>query len=232
MKIDIALETIQSEDVFKGIEYLNRQSNPSEVLDAYKEIVKRYYWESKDLANVVMISLAAIQYADILQKEAGLGIEETGEIQGKAASIAYNLASYTWPGWMEEGIELSAMEFKIGLEAAKLNLRLLDELKAEHIKLARAYWMTGAHRLTLQDADNAIYCFERSLKYADWADNKEETLLAQGFMVLAQMLQSDDNRASDEKLLGDLKAKLEDLPDGDAYSQQIDTAYNFLFQSK
>ncbi len=101
----------------------------------------------------------------------------------------------------------------------------------DNLQLARAYWMTGAHRLTLHNAGEAIYCFERSLKYADWADNPEETLLAQGYMILAQMLQSEKVDAQDLELLENLKKKMFELPDGDAFVGQIETTYDVVFGS-
>ena len=65
MKIDIALETMKNDDYFKAVEYLSRQSNPLEILDAFKEIAKRLYWESKDMAGVIIFSGAAIQFAQM-----------------------------------------------------------------------------------------------------------------------------------------------------------------------
>ena len=65
MKIDIALETMKNDDYFKAVEYLSRQSNSLEILDAFKEIAKRLYWESKDMAGVIVFSGAAIQFAQM-----------------------------------------------------------------------------------------------------------------------------------------------------------------------
>ncbi len=231
MKIDMALETMKNDDYFKAIEYLSRQSDPLEILDAFKEIAKQLYWDSKDMAGVIIISGAAIQFAQMSVQNTSVKEDVARQMKEKAAAIAYNLASYTWPGWNKEGLEISIVEQKIGMEAAKTNLRLIEEMGRDNIQLARAYWMTGAHRLTLNNPDEAIYCFERSLKYADWADNREETLLAQGYMILAQMLQSEKVGAQDLELLENLKKKMVELPDGDGFVGQIETTYNVVFGS-
>ena len=231
MKIDIALETMKNDDYFKAVEYLSRQSNPLEILDAFKEIAKRLYWDSNDMAGVIIFSGAAIQYAQMSVQSVSVKEDVVGQMKEKAAAIAYNLASFTWPGWDKEGLEISITEQNIGMEAAKTNLRSIEEMGGGNLQLARAYWMTGAHRLTLHNADEAIYCFERSLKYADWADNREETLLAQGYMILAQMLQSEKVDAQDLELLENLKKKMLELPDGDAFLGQIETTYDVVFGS-
>lgn len=232
MKIDIALDTMKNDDYYKAVEYLSRQSNPLEILDAFKEIVKRLYWESKDMAGVIIFSGAAIQFGQMSIQSASVKEDVIRQMKEKSAEIAYNLASFTWPGWNEEGFEISITEQNIGMEAAKTNLRLIEGMDGDNLQLARAYWLTGAHKLTLNDADEAIYFFERSLKYADWADNTEETLLAQGYMIFAQMLQSDEVGTKDLELLEQLKKKMVELPDGDAYVQQIETTYDFVFRPK
>ena len=231
MKIDIALETMKNDDYFKAVEYLSRQSNPLEILDAFKEIAKRLYWDSNDMAGVIIFSGAAIQYAQMSVQSVSVKEDVVGQMKEKAAAIAYNLASFTWPGWDKEGLEISITEQNIGMEAAKTNLRSIEEMGGGNLQLARAYWMTGAHRLTLHNTDEAIYCFERSLKYADWADNREETLLAQGYMILAQMLQSEKVDAQDLELLEKLKKKMVELPDGDTFVGQIETTYDVVFSS-
>ena len=231
MKIDMALETMKNDDYFKAIEYLSRQSDPLEILDAFKEIAKQLYWDSKDMAGVIIISGAAIQFAQMSVQNTSVKEDVARQMKEKAAAIAYNLASYTWPGWNKEGLEISIVEQKIGMEAAKTNLRFIEEIGGDNLQLARAYWMTGAHTLTLNNPDEAIYCFERSLKYADWADNREETLLAQGYMILAQMLQSEKVGAQDLELLENLKKKMVELPDGDGFVGQIETTYNVVFGS-
>ncbi len=231
MKIDIALETMKNDDYFKAVEYLSRQSNSLEILDAFKEIAKRMYWDSNDMAGVIIFSGAAIQYAQMSVQSVSVKEDVVGQMKEKAAAIAYNLASFTWPGWDKAGLEISITEQNIGMEAAKTNLRSIEEMGGGNLQLARAYWMTGAHRLTLHNADEAIYCFERSLKYADWADNREETLLAQGYMILAQMLQSEKVDAQDLELLEKLKKKMVELPDGDTFVGQIETTYDVVFSS-
>ncbi len=231
MKIDIALETMKNDDYFKAIEYLSRPSNPLEILDSFKEIVQRLYRDSKDMAGVIIFSGAAIQLTQMSILTGSFKEDVVLKMKQKAAAIAYNLASFTWPGWNEEGLELGLTEQNIGMEAAKTNLRFIEEIGGDNMQFARAYWMTGAHRLTLNHADEAIYCFERSLKYADWADHTEETLLAQGYMILAQMMQSGDVGTQDLELLENLLKKMVELPGGDAYAGQIETTYEVVFGS-
>jgi tetratricopeptide (TPR) repeat protein len=224
LMIDIALDYLRTEDTFRAMQYLERQADQAAALEAFNLLMKTLYWDERDLANVLIVGISGIHFG--ISTSEALAKSNPGRavaLKQATARIAYNLASYTWPGWEEAGVEISINDQQVGQMAARVNLRLLKELESDDITLARAYWMNGAHHLMLGEPDDALACFERSLRHADWADNRGETLLAQGFMILAD-IQSSQERPAGEKLLADLYERLGEVPGGEAFVEQIKAA--------
>jgi hypothetical protein len=178
--IDTALTYLVEVDTFTAIEYLDQQDDPLTVANVYSTLVMRLYWEDKNLPAVVAIARAGIQYgltAAAMASDHDLAME----IKSVAKEVAYNLASFTWPGWDEPGMIISQSDVAIGLDAAKTNLRLADELKKGDLPLSRAYWMLGRHYLASGHLDKAKACFAKAENFAIAASAEADRLLAQGF---------------------------------------------------
>jgi hypothetical protein len=145
------------------------------------------------------------------------------EIKSVAKGLAYNLASFTWPGWDEPGMVISQSDVAIGLDAAKTNLRLANELAKGDLPLSRAYWMLGGHYLASGNWSQAEACFNKAKDYAETANEESERLLARGFSLLAVLLASPDN-VDARNQLDQVKSRMAQLEQGESLVKQIDTA--------
>ena len=210
-------------DSFAAIEYLNQQPDPLAVINSYSELVVQLYWDQKDLPAMVAMARAGIQYG--LTKSTALADLELAEkLKSTAKGMAYNLASFTWPGWAEPGIIIYPSDVRIGLDAAKTNLRLAHDLNKPPLPLSRAYWMLGGHYLALGNLTEAKANFEQAGDYAKAANSEADQLLAEAFFLMATLLAAEDHQASQARL-ADTKDALSQLEHGDHFVKQIDTAW-------
>lgn len=220
-----ALKLMQEEDNFSAIEYLNQHADHVEVMDTYMELVKYYYWEEKDLPTVVMISRAGIQEG--LNIAASLEVnfpDESQAILERTRALAYNLASFTWPGWDEPGIKIDESDLAAGFDAAKVALRIGRELGLDELRISRAKWMLAAFYLAEKEYENARRYFDEGAEFAQNAESQADELLCRGFSALVKILiNPEDNKAKSS--LEDIKSQFADIEHGDSFITQIETAY-------
>lgn len=201
-----AVYLIKSKDTFAAIEHLLEEKNPVVVIKNFSELVRLLYWQEKDLHNVITMGRAAIQY--------GLSHDDD-EVRKVAKAIAYNVASFTWPGWDEIGLRITPDQKAMGLDAAKVCVRLAKQLMQEDIAKSRARWILGAHYLAAGNVDQAKYNFYRASVYANRAGNPEEALLSWAFIYIAKR---------DWNELEVIKSRLDPMENGRPLIQQINTA--------
>lgn len=220
-----ALKLMQEEDNFSAIEYLNQHADHVEVMDTYMELVKYYYWEEKDLPTVVMISRAGIQEG--LNIAASLEVnfpDESQAILERTRALAYNLASFTWPGWDEPGIKIDESDLAAGFDAAKVALRIGRELGLDELRISRAKWMLAAFYLAEKEYEDARRYFDEGAEFAQNAESQADELLCRGFSALVKILiNPEDNKAKSS--LEDIKSQFADIEYGDSFITQIETAY-------
>ena len=128
-----------------------------------------------------------------------------------------------WPGWDEDGIELSASDVAMGLDAAKVNLRLAIELKRDAGPMSKAHWILGAHYLAAGKLDIARAHFEKSGTFAAEADSESGVLLAEGYGVVTDCVESPNDEGLNSDLT-DIQEKLKPLEDGGFLAEQMTTA--------
>ncbi|RYX85035.1 hypothetical protein EON83_07245 [bacterium] len=221
--VNLALEAYLREDVFGVLEFLAAQNPDGKVLRACQELAAKIYWDKKDLVGVVAVSLFGLSLGWRIANSLD-GEEETSVIFSITKAIAYNLASFTWPGWDESGIQIGHTDLTIGLSAAKINLRLAHELNKGNLPLARANWMLAAHYLAQKEYTHAERNFALSATHALEADEQAEVLLAEGFQVLTLLLAGLRESGASEKRLNEVKEKLRLLENGSGFIGQLDTA--------
>jgi len=212
-----ALQILKESDSFAAIEYLNSGPEPRAVMQAYGKLVGHLYWQEKDAPRALSLGLAAISYANFPGEDEALALH----LKSSAKAMAFNLASFAWPGWDEPGIVLDGTTAAIGMEAASYNLRLASELAKGDLPLARAFWMVGAHLLAAGDFPEAAANFTDSSGYAAKAGARNEALLAQGYGALSDLIQGDINARA---ALDAVKSELTPLPDGPFFVEQLATA--------
>ncbi|MGB3717434.1 MAG: hypothetical protein WA996_23670, partial [Candidatus Promineifilaceae bacterium] len=206
--INTTVDYIRNVDTFAAINYLCKQDDPFSITSSFNDVVGHLYWEDKDLAGVVAMGRAGIQYGLAASAEAeSINPKAVREICLKVQALAFNVASYTWPGWEEAGIEPNPTDVALGYDAAKVGVRLVEEMEAEPIKFRRAFWMLGAHQLAAGKSARAEQSFSLSARYADESSAVPESLLARTFGILARA-QSDPAATNLVKEMEGIKAGL------------------------
>lgn len=222
--VEQALHCLDEADTFAAVEFLNQQEDPLIVAGAYNDLVKALYWQKKAIAQMVAIGRAGIQYcSDQAEKAAASDMQLAQVLRSAAKQLAYNLASFTWPGWNEPGINLQPLEIEAGQDAARLNLRLALELDKGDLPLSRAYWMLGAHLLAAGAAQGAATNFQRAAMYARRADSPLEEASAKAFAALANL-----RSAAEQSAYNAARERLLAFEEGQALAAQLDHARRLL----
>jgi hypothetical protein len=129
------------------------------------------YWRQRDIGSVVRIAERALDAAERAD-EAVLSVIK---------AIAYDLASFTWPGWAEPGVRLDAAHRAAGLAAARRNLELARRLERPPLPTSRAHWLLGAHLWAAGDLAAVQAEFVEAERLADSAGEVPEALLSRAY---------------------------------------------------
>ncbi len=222
--IATAVDYIRNVDTFAAIDFLSKEVDPFTVTSTFNDLIGHLYWEDKDLSQVVAMGRAGIQYGLAAAAEAdSINPDASKEIYDKVRAIAFNVASFSWPGWDEPGINPNPTDMALGYDAAKLGVRLVNESDDEPIRFARSFWMLGAHQLASRKSARAEESFGLSAEYASKAAADSERLLAQGFVVLARVQAGTGGPGLGDELER-IKADLAEVEFGQDFINQIDTA--------
>ena len=219
--LEDVLKIYREQDRFAAIEHIHL-SPPLEIVQAYDEVARHLYWQEKDLRGAVAFSCAGIQ-AGLALALGPQNAEIISELRSKAKAMAFNLASFVWPGWNEPRIEIEPGDLKLGLDAAKTNQRLATELDKGDLPLARAHWSVGSMQMALNNQTAARQSFIQSAEYARKAGENGEALLSDGYAALAGILHNPDE-AVYQTDLETVKQHLTGEEHGDDFIVQIDTA--------
>lgn len=190
----------------------------------YAELLRDVYWKAKDVALAVAVGRAGIYFA--LTKAAEADAAGEGEpvttLRGLAKQMAYNVASFAWPGWDEPGITVADADRLAGLDAARLNLRLAVELKRDASKRAAAHWMLGAHELTANGPASAVASFRRARELANTAGEAIMALDYEAFESLAACVASPNDATARTALDGFIeRIACFDHPDAKFFADQL-----------
>jgi len=216
---------LQEEDSFAAIDRLDRSDNLIETMSSYSALVKKLYWEEKDLAEMVMMARAAIQFGlSAAWRAEPSDPSVANQLRQAATAICYNLASFTWPGWDEPGIRTDYGFVEIGLDAARCNVRLATELGDDDEVLANSHWMLGAQEMAVGEYATARESFETSVQLAKKAGLKSRALLALAFVRLVSAIRNKENLDGDEKWV-EVLAALREREDGAEFAAQAEKAY-------
>jgi hypothetical protein len=170
-------------DAFAVAEHLQALGTPSEVSNAYDQLLRNAYWEHKDLRLVMLLGTAGIYYNFAHAKLAADDETRLGFKSG-AKRLAYNMGSFSWPGWDEPGIVITTADKVRGLEAARLNLRLAIELQKPFDKIRAGAWLLGAQLLSAGSVEEALFQF----RYAVPEKSDKDYGLFCGYVLLAERM--------------------------------------------
>ncbi len=217
-------------DRYQAIEFINGYGEPLKVSEIYNNIVMDFYWKEKSLADVISYAQAGIQFcltkADEYKNE---DPEITYGLRKNAKKIAYNLASFCWPGWNEKDIIISAGDIAVGLDAARFSVRQGSELQDRDLPLSADYWMLGAQLLASQQYEEAIKTFKKSKELAHTDADKLSELLADGYIGITMIVSGDKDG---QKVLGEATNSLAEDGSEDAkfFIEQFNTALNVFIK--
>src|SRR5207237_9220764 len=119
--------------------------------------VRELYWKQKDLSRSLAFAFAAVNVAwlramDVEKSDPDLA----KELRHSAKGMCYDIASFTWDGWGESRITITPTDLALGLDAAKANLRLAEQLQRGDLPMSRAHWMLAGHHLSAGNSDLAL----------------------------------------------------------------------------
>ena len=217
-------EAISEKESYAAIEILNRLK-PQAAANVYEKAQLRLYWKKKDVSAMIALSRAGIQHA-LTTGQRVTDPKEVYAFRSSAKALAYNLASFTWPGWNEKDIILTQSDLAIGLDAARLNLRLAEELNRPKKAMANAQWAVGAHQLAARALQAAEVAFNRGKAYA--ADSGERVLvkMLQGYEFLTEALKNPNSEQAQSRFeISISKLKDDDSEEGPGYAAQLSTAF-------
>jgi len=231
-RMEIATNTrdlIESQDIYAAIEYIQESGDFKVITARYHNLIFDLYWQEKALFAMVPVAQAGIQYALTKAREFD---SEDSVLAGKMRSFvkmwSFNLASFTWPGWQEEGIVITEADRKAGLQAAQLNVRICKELGEGPEPVASAYWILGAHLLSAGIYDEAIAAFQSAVLYAQEADDRTTEQMNLGYSALASILSGDKDDAPKAFSKSVKKLMNIDTEDSRFYADQLEQMLEFF----
>lgn len=198
---------------------------PEQIGERYSELANDFYNDRKDVAAMILASRAGIDFCLRRARELAASDEPTAtKLRGRAKMISYNLGANLWPGW-KDPVVLSTNDRAIGLDAARLNLRLGQELGRPAEPLGHAHWLLGAQLLAANKHSDAAKELVTSAAKFQEANKPTEVQMAVAYEKLAHRLSEPKNSGHDTALQAALKT-LTDLNNDDAkfFAEQIRTA--------
>jgi hypothetical protein len=188
-------------DFFAVIDRINRTGAPDTVAKAYHNHLRDLYWKTHDLPGVVAIGRAGILYC------------LAHALRPQAKAMAYDVGSFTWPGWEEPGINPTTDDLAFGRQCAGLNLSLAIELNKPVEKVASAHWLAGAHALTAGEWSSAASAFDAAIALLE--TDSPFAIYLRGCAAVAKM-RADDNPKVAHTQLQDVMSKLQNAGDNDS----------------
>mgnify|MGYP001823039096 FL=1 len=224
MAIDTGFDESAAEGAFATIAALAEIDDLGRVADAYRETMRAAYWDDKDVHIVVAVAYAGV--SRLLTEAARVDVDDETEyaLRSAAKGLTYDLASFTWVGWDELGIEVSPSERAAGLAAARSNLAMAYSLDKGDLAISRAHWMLGAHLLTAGDTVNPAGAFEQAARHARMTDEDADTALSEAFIALAGLAGGSASAAEYENALEALRG----VDGGSDLAPQVDTARSVI----
>src|SRR5690348_6291645 len=110
-----ALRYLDEQDIGLALHELARQEDALGALKATTQVMRELYWKRKDLPASVLFACAGMSLGfawAARTSDPALADQLRGIVKG----LAYDIASFTWPGWDEPGIVVTASDLRAGME--------------------------------------------------------------------------------------------------------------------
>jgi hypothetical protein len=195
------LKDLEQRDTYAAIQRIERQGSPSEICRIFHASAQAAYGSRKDVRAMTALLRAGIQYGlRETERVRASDPEQAADLTGRAKAMAYDLGANLWPGWQEPGIELTAADLATGLEAARLNLRLAEELGRSALARCNAHWLVGAQELAQRESHSAATQFELALVQAKLARRSDFAEMCAGYVAVCSLVSDPNDRAANAQL--------------------------------
>ena len=226
--LDHAIQLINEKETAAAIDFLNQQDDTAAVAQCYLDLAQTLYNKAKDVAASILMARAGMQYA-LASAAAESDAEKAYALQSKAKGIAYNLAANTWPGWDDPGITIDPTTIAIGMDAARTNLRLGEELNKGPLPLSRAHWAIGAHHMAQGNMAAARDSFTTAVRYAQEADSRADVLLNQGYSIMTEIVEAPSAKEAQARFEA-IKAEVAPLEHGEFFVSQLNMGLRVMLE--
>ena len=188
------LKTVQSlskeKDLFAASEFVLGLGNEAEIVEAFTNLVLDCHNKAKSTEQVLHFANAGIHYC--LACAATYDGKDDGaakKLRFTAKRIATNAASFTWPGWNEPDLSISAGQMRQGLAFARYSVRQLHELDPNANQLAFTYWFLGAQLIAHVHYEEALSVLEQARDYTKKdGENPDGLTMLEGYIGLTKIL--------------------------------------------
>ncbi len=219
-------------DSFEVFERIESHRPPQDAARIYHTLVKQIYSQKRDVPRMILIGRAGIQFClSEAKKNREADPLLASELLGLAKSMAYDVSANAWPGWQDEGVVITRTDLALGLDCARLNLRLAKELKRNEEILGNAHWLLGAQLLAGDKPSEAEFqSAAEQFRHADKADYQE---MAHGYAALARLKQNPSDELARREMTNRIRTlRTLEGPDAKFFADQLEqvSAY-FLKES-
>jgi hypothetical protein len=226
-----AIGLMREGERYAAVELLARHE-PLLAASVFATVQTELYWKHKDLPAVLAVLHAGIQHG-LTAAATSSDPSAASALRGRAKAMAYNLGSFTWPGWDEPGITISLSELAVGLDAARLNCRLAKELGRTDDVRASALWLLGAHQMAGGTLADAAATFRSAETLAAGVGSSVVGHMLRAYAALADLMSDWTDAAAAATLNAEWDALAEDgTDDALEYARQIRVARNWFGRGK
>jgi hypothetical protein len=208
-------QMLRERDSFVAIERIEADKDEKTVARRYFYLIVDLY-SAKQVGDMATIGRAGMQYMlTHARAHAGNDEEAATWFLNLAQMSSFNLASNLWPGWGDEGVTVTAEQQAFGHDMAKLDLRLVQEMKLPPEKLSTATWIIGVHQLAARDYAKAKDTLAKAKEHAIKSGANDTPLMVEGYIAIAEILEGKMADMGRKRLAAAAK-ELDDLKTEDA----------------
>lgn len=230
MNRDQIYEVVQSllsdHDLFAASDFVIGLGDALTVAQAFAHLIVDAHHKAHSTEQVLHFGHAGVHYCLSHAAACESSVSDTAkQLRYAAKRMATNVASFTWPGWVVEGVTITPEQAKQGLMFARYSVRQLHALDPTDAKLAFTYWFLGAQLLADRQLEEARRVFGQALVHAEaQGDNPDGVLMLRGYIALTDVLAANAEAARSrfDASLAALRAR--DNDDATFYAQQLATA--------
>ena len=181
------------------------------------ELMRELRKIKRDDLFIPVARLQLLYLNGLLEKSDESDPEAVQRIRTFARGVAFNIASFTWPGWDDTG-PISAERQALGLSAARVGLQLAE---AANDVTPNILWIYGVHEINAGEYEEAEKTFARAKSLAR---NDFYRSMHDGWIAMTRFLaqRTDVNRSAYDKAVEAIRTGSD--PDAAFYADQLPTA--------